>query len=293
MLLTVLIIAFLALLTVSGVTYVLFWRNAKDTEHWEILKQESGGMPWILIARGFLSSMLAQATAFTLYPLFLVKRAWLSPGHGKPPRDVRMDCMPPVLFVHGYTHSASAWLLFAAWFRKAGYTDLHATTYNSWTMDFEDIVAHLEREAAAILEDRPGQQLVLVGHSLGGLAIRALLNTSPLRDRIMVAATMGSPHKGTTLANLGMNGLGHSLAYKGKLIRTIESTDSPPPVPVLAVYSLVDNMVMPLDGLIIEAPGWSCTRTSPVCHVGMLYHRPTADIILNFIEKAMPGPTTL
>ena len=224
MLLILFSIAVLILLTVSSVTYLCFWLNARGTGHWDSLVRLGGGHPWAIVARGFCSSLLAQATATVLHPITLAKPLWLTPG-GK----ARPGSRPPVLFVHGYTHSASAWVLFANWFRKAGYTDLHATTYNSWTMDFEGIVAHVEREAAAILDARPGSRIILVGHSLGGLAIRQLLNTSPLRSRVLAVATLGSPHKGTTLSRLAMNRLGRSLAYKGPLIRRIEAADATPP----------------------------------------------------------------
>ncbi|WP_461209344.1 esterase/lipase family protein [Desulfocurvus sp. DL9XJH121] len=277
----IIILCALALVAVSGTTYALFWHQARGTEHMDLLARESGGRPWIPLLRGFASSLVSQAVATALFPLFLVKHLWLTPlGAARSGRQG-----PPVLFVHGYTHSASAWLLFARWFHRAGYTDLHATTYNSWRLDFPAIVAQLEREIGAVLAARPGEKIVLVGHSLGGLAIRQFLNTSPLRDRVLCAATMGTPHQGTTMAGLGMNHLGHSLAYKGQLIRSIEAADTPPPAPCLAVYSLVDNMVTPLDGLFIHAPGWKMAQTTPVCHVGMLYHRPTADIVLEFVDR--------
>lgn len=282
MLLTLFGIAILILLTVSCVTYLCFWLNARGTAHWDTLARMGGGHPWAIVARGFCSSLLAQAAATVLHPITLAKALWLTPG-GK----ARPGSRPPVLFVHGYTHSASAWVLFAGWFRKAGYTDLHAITYNSFSVDFEGIVAHVERAAAAILDARPGSRIILVGHSLGGLAIRQMLNTSPLRSRVLAAATLGSPHKGTALSRLAMNRLGRSLAYKGPLVRRIESADTPPPAPCLAVYSLVDNMVMPLDGLLIEAPGWRCEPTPPVCHVGLLYHRPTARLVLEFADAAV------
>lgn len=287
MLTTLIALSALALLTVSGVTYALFWRAASGTEHMRLLAEATGGRPWLAVLRGFSSSLLSQVTVVALGPLFLFKRAWLSPGPGGRVRAAAGNGGPPVLFVHGYTHTASAWLLFAAWFRKAGYTDLHATTYNSWRLSFPEIVAQLEREAAAVLDARPGQGIVLVGHSLGGLAIRSLLNTSPLRGRVLAAATLGTPHRGTTMARMGMNDLGHSLEYRGALIRSIEATDAPPPAPCLAVYSLVDNLVTPLDGLAIDVPGWEMAQTGLVCHVGMLYHRSTARIVLEFLDKVL------
>ncbi|BBD07826.1 esterase/lipase family protein [Desulfovibrio ferrophilus] len=270
----------LAVLSVSVVTYWQFWRQAAGTAHMELLSQASHGHPWLWIGRGFLSSLVSQAAALLLYPLFLVTNTWLRPqasnGDGK----------PPVLFVHGYSHTAAAWILYATWFRRAGYTDLHAITYNSWKLDFRGIVEQLEHEAKTILNERPGQKIVLVCHSLGGLAARSLLNTSELQDRILAVATLGTPHQGTTLAKMGMNKLAHKLEYRGQLIQEIEDQGVQTDVPCLAAYSLVDNMVMPLEGLRIRKNGWKELQIAPICHVGMLYHHPTAQAVLRFINRA-------
>jgi len=285
MLQTLLILCCLGMLAVSGVTYFVFWRQARGTEHMHLIREATGGRPWLWLGAGFLSSLASQVWTVALYPLFLIKRAWLRP----PPRRGRASSAgnkPPVLFVHGYTHTASAWILYASWFRKAGYTDLNATTYNSWTLDFAGIVRQLEREVRALLAERPGQKIVLVGHSLGGLAVRDLLNRTELGEHVLAAVTLGSPHQGTTLAPLGMNTLGHTLAYQGALIRDIESRDRDTGVPCLALYSPVDNMVVPLEGLMIRREGWERQQTRPVCHVGMLYHRPTAQAALDFIARA-------
>lgn len=282
MLTTLIILLALTGLAVSSVTYWVFWRRTAGTGHWEMIRRETGGRPWLWLGAGFLSSLGSQAWAVILYPLFLVKRAWLRPRRGRN----AAPSGPPVLFVHGYTHTASAWILFARWFRRAGYTDLDATTYNSWTLDFEGIVRQVEDEVRGILARRPGQKLVLVGHSLGGLAVRALLNSSDLAPHILAVVTLGSPHQGTVLAPLGMNKLGHTLAFQGPLVREIEAKDRDTGVPSLAVFSPVDNMIVPLEGLRIHAPGWEELRIGPVCHVGMLYHRPTAQAALEFIDRA-------
>lgn len=289
MLMTLLILFCLAILSVSIVTYWQFWRQTSGTAHMELLAEATLGHPWRWLLAGFLSSLASQTGVVLLYPLFLVKRAWLRPGIRPLRRTAAPDDKPPVLFVHGYTHTASAWILYALWFRRAGYMDLHAMTYNSWKLDFQGIVRQLERETQAILRQRPGQKIILVCHSLGGLAARALLNTSELRRHVLALVTLGTPHQGTTLARIGMNDLAHRLEFQGQLIADIEATDIPTGVPSLAIYSPVDNMVMPLEGLRISKEGWRELRTAPVCHVGMLYHRPTAQAALAFIAQAAQG----
>lgn len=284
MLLTLILSAvMIGTLTVCTVTYWRFWACAAGTDHMELIRQRSGGHVWRWAALAFLSSVLSQLASVALYPAFIVKKYWL-------PREAAgADAGPPVLFVHGYTHTASAWVFFSAWFRKAGYRDLHAMTYNSLRRSFPEIVRQLEGEVADIVSRRPGRGLVLVGHSLGGLAIREFLNTSPLAENVLAVVTLGAPHQGSTLSGLGMNRLAKTLRYRGDLINDIESHDVPPGVPALSVYSPMDNMVLPLEGLRIRKPGWTEREGEPVCHIGMLYHKPTAHAVLDFLGDSLPA----
>ncbi len=268
-------------LTVCAVTYWLFWAAAAGTEHMDLLRRRFSGRVWLRGVWAFVSSLASQLVSVVLYPAFLFQKYWLAP-----PRDLA-SARPPVLFVHGYTHTASAWLPFSVWFRRAGFADLHAITYNSLTLRFCDVVDQLEAEVARLLRERPGRPVLLVGHSLGGLAIREFMNTSPLAARVGAAVTLGTPHQGSTLAGLAPSPLARSLQFRGPLIRGIESRDARPAAPCLSIYSPLDNMVLPPQGLRIASPGWTEVEGAPVCHVGMLYHRPTAKTVLEFLEKSL------
>lgn len=272
----------LGVLVFCSATWWRFWR-AVDPAHRQRLHQVSLGRVPSLGAAAFTSSLLVQAAAVALYPAFLARRLWLR----SPQADPGPQAGPPVLFVHGYMHTASAWLPFSAWFRAAGYRDLHALTYHSLRDDFPAIVARVEAEVRRLDAARPGRGVVLVGHSLGGLAIRQFLNTSPLAGRVLAAATLGAPHQGSALAGLAMSPLGRSLGFRGPLVRTVEAADRPPRVPCLSLSSPMDNIVLPREGLRILAPGWREAETAPVCHLGMVFHRPTAAMVLDFLDESL------
>lgn len=277
----------LGVLTVCTVTYWRFWSTAVGTPHMDLLRERSGGRVWRWAVAAFASSLVSQVASVALYPAFLLKKYWLEPLE----RDPGPGAGPPVLFVHGYTHTASAWVFFSAWFRAAGYRDLHAMTYNSLVDSFAGIVDQVQDEVRRLDAARPGRGVVLVGHSLGGLAIRQFLNTSPLAGRVLAAVTLGAPHQGSTLAGLGLSALGRTLAFRGPLVRAVEAADRPPAVPCLSIYSPMDNMVLPPEGLRIAVPGWREREGAPVCHVGMLYHKPTARIVLDFLKENLRDRT--
>jgi triacylglycerol esterase/lipase EstA (alpha/beta hydrolase family) len=271
-----------AALFVCVLTASRFWAAAASSLHLEHIRRRSGNRIWLWVLSEAVTCLAALLVSAFLYPAFLFTRHWLpEPRPGAPG--------PPVLFVHGLFHTASAWLSFARWFRRAERQSLYVWTYASFSTDFDCLLERLEARVREVQERHPGHKVVLVGHSLGGLLIRALLNRPEARDLAACAVTLGAPHQGSVLAGLGFSALARSLAYRGPLIKRIEAAQAPPPVPALSIYSPVDNMVIPPEGTRIRVPGWLELETQPVSHVWLLYHRPTAEAALSFIAAALRG----
>lgn len=269
-----------AALLVCLFTAALFWTLAAGSLHWEHLRRCSGGRVWRWVLSEAVTCLGALTASFLLYPAFLGKRFWLpEPGPGA--------SGPPVLFAHGVFHTASAWVLYARWFRRAGFNNLHAWTYPSFGTDFDALLDRLEAKVQDLRERNSGSKVVLVGHSLGGLLIRAYLSRPGAREAVAAAVAIGAPHQGSVLAILGCTGLARELKYRGPLIHRLEAGQVPPPVPALSIYSPVDNMVVPPEGARIRCPGWEEHETGPVSHVWLLYHRPAAAAALSFIAAAM------
>jgi triacylglycerol esterase/lipase EstA (alpha/beta hydrolase family) len=195
--------------------------------------------------------------------------------------------LPPVILVHGLFHNASAWGLFAHRLAKSGLTDLHLVTYNSFKVSYWDIVELVDKKIAEIVAERGTEtRVALVGHSLGGLAVRGCLSRGAHAANTLCAVAMGAPHKGSKLAGLGVGKLAASLMHQGGLIEEIEEADKPPSCPALSIYTPMDNMILPSSSARFAAPGWQERNTPPMGHVAMLYSRRTAAMVADFIHDA-------
>lgn len=259
-----------------------FWIAAAGSLHMEHIRRRSGGRVWLWVLSEAVTCLAAMLSSFFLYPAFLFARRWL-------PEPRVGDPGPPVLFVHGVFHTASAWLCFVRWFRRAGHASLYVWTYASFRTDFPVLLDELETRVRAVQARHPGHKVVLVGHSLGGLLIRALLSRPGAGDLAAAAVTLGTPHQGSVLAGLGFSTLARGLKFRGSLIKRIEAAEAPPPVPALSIYTPVDNMVIPPEGARIRSAGWMELETEPVSHVWLLYHKPAAEAALAFIDSALRG----
>lgn len=278
---------FAGMLAVSFITYLLYW-------------YEEGSRPYgphpgvctraMCILRGLLMSILSLAAVFGSYPMYLINLRRI-------PRRIRgADKQnPPILFVHGLYHNATAWLMYHYWFRKAGLTHTYAFSYLSFGQGYDALVQRLEKQVRKLESAAPGVKPVLVGHSLGGLVIRGWIAQGDNQSRIAGVVTLGTPHQGSKLAGLGLGRLCRSLIFRGPLIRRLEEQDITPAIPCFSLSSALDNMVLPQEGLHIRNPAWREERTPLVSHIAMLYHPATASqtiaavrSILSASERNMP-----
>ena len=243
-----------------------------------LVRERYGRAAWPIL-RSTLTNTLSLLVAYPLIPVGLL------PGFSRPMNGPDTG-LPRVVFVHGLIHNASAWIAHRRWFFRAGFTRQSFYTYNSLTRVFSEIEAGL---AGFILDEaakEPGRKVILVGHSLGGLAIRAVLARPEVARVTACAVTMGAPLQGSALALLGLNRLSRSLAFRIKAIESVGKTEISLPLPRLCIYSPVDSIVIPVQGLLPAEPGWHVQATpTPLGHVDLLYSKNTNELALDFIRR--------
>jgi pimeloyl-ACP methyl ester carboxylesterase len=123
-------------------------------------------------------------------------------------RDEVRDGAPLVVFLHGLCLNERCWQgpahdAFAAWARERLGAEVAYLRYNTGLRISESgaaLAALLEREA-------PAGELILVGHSMGGLVALGALHQARERGlawprRVSRVACLGSPHEGASLERL-------------------------------------------------------------------------------------------
>lgn len=205
---------------------------------------------------------------------------------------------PPVILVHGLYHNPAAWFVLRRRLLRAGFSDVRCYGYASFGREFTDIAAGLAKMMLETAQSAPGGRVALVGHSLGGLVIRAACADARVASggkcRVAGVVTLGTPHRGSSLAGmLGIGRLARGLASGGHVISQVRGLP-PCPGPALSLYTPTDGMVLPLSGAFLDererASGWT-ERTLPVMsHVGLLYSRAAARETLAFLKQACAGP---
>ncbi len=250
--------------------YVVFWASNARTGHMAEISRGLHGHVLSHVLLGTISAVMAEMAVLLQVPLAFIFKGNARPG-------------VPVIFVHGLYHNPTAWFWFRILLARAGYGNFHSYGYNSFSKPLEPAVQGLAELMDSVLHDNPGEKVVLVGHSLGGLVCRKTASRPEFSGRVRALVALGSPHGGSLLAGLGLGPMARGL-YPGKaVIRAMDEchdTDAPK----LAVYSLVDDYVLPMSGLRVKRDGWEEQVCSPVSHVGMLFSQDVAWRVAGFLD---------
>jgi len=280
---TLIAVILILICTVTSLTYAFFWVEIAGSPYRMRLQEISRGRVGRLLLGAMLSSVLSMLMVVVCFPLQFWKGLW------HPYQRFRGESAP-VFLVHGLYHNASAWILYRWWLKRAGFTNIYCWSYNSFGPSFDQIRKDYQVWVDTIMDEHhPGQKAIMMGHSLGGLIIRAYLGGSGAAHQVAAAVTLGTPHRGSKLAALGFSRLARSLIYQGVLVQELEHDVLPEDVERLAILTPTDNMVLPPEALRSTQDGWQYLETSPISHVALLYHWPTARKVIEYLKTITEG----
>lgn len=256
-------------------TYSFYWYENAGAPRRSLIEASGKGLCVLTlcgIVTGFVSLLIVMIT----YPLGFLPRIV------KPKQVVASQ--PVIILTHGLYHNAAAWLLMRQRLRKAGFSNIFLMNYISFFTSFESVFARFEKFVARSRAAAPGQPLILIGHSLGGLISRVYGERSSGNDIPASVITLGAPHRGSKMSAFAVGTLGRSLMYDGPLFRDIERESRQLPCPGACLFSPADSLVLPSDGLRAPYPGWTEYRTPPVSHVAMLFSKEIAARVIELIN---------
>lgn len=191
---------------------------------------------------GVLRMVAGEYLAFFL--LFTVvqpfERLWLGPDRLTKFTGARL----PLLLIHGYQCNRGFWFWLRPRLEAAGWTVATHNLEPVWT-DIDDYAQGIEQRIDEVLAATGAPQVILIGHSMGGLVLRAYLRRHG-RDKVAGIVTLGSPHQGTRLAQLGIGRNARQMRVGSSWLAALARPDAVPlPRAAVSIFSCHDNYVFP------------------------------------------------
>jgi pimeloyl-ACP methyl ester carboxylesterase len=192
-----------------------------------------------------------------------------------------------VILVHGFLCNRAFW---NTWLPRFQAEDVPVLAVNlepafGSISDYVQTIEQAVRRAEASTRCAP----VLVGHSMGGLAIRAWLATQPDHHRMLRAITIGTPHRGTWLGRFGWSHNSRQMAEGAAWHRNLALTETPERLAQFTCfYSHCDNVVFPASNATLAgAHNW---HVPGVAHIQLADQDIVFNEVIRWARQDKPRP---
>lgn len=114
--------------------------------------------------------------------------------------------LPIILLLHGYLRNESAWRSFEKELDLHQIGDVYKITKRKLFSSIDDYAVQIRDTLEDIQSLSPRRKVILIGHSMGGLAAMHYINKyeSPENNEILAVITLASPLHGTRFAKRGL-----------------------------------------------------------------------------------------
>lgn len=159
----------------------------------------------------------------------------------------------PVLFVHGILSNGGVWHRALAALERRGVVNLFTLNLEPPFAGIDRFAEQLARRVEEVCRAAATDRVIIVGHSLGGLAARTWITRHGGAARAAKLVTLGSPHRGSMLARgLGARWALEVLCGSAWLEALARAEARAVRVPTTSIFSWHDEFIAPQDSSRLE-----------------------------------------
>ena len=191
----------------------------------------------------------------------------------------------PILLVHGYLHNQTAWIWLRRELEKKGLGPIYSLNLSPPFASIPHLSEKLAKKVNSILEETECSNVILIGHSMGGLVSSFFTEYLADKDQVSRVITIASPFHGTRLAALGR---GHNVAEmvpNSAFLEELRQRICASKTPYYLVASKLDNIVVPWSSAVIEESGIQRLVLNNLGHLSLLISPVVADQIVEWINE--------
>ena len=185
----------------------------------------------------------------------------------------------PVVLVHGLVDNRSVFTVMRRALRRRGFAQVCTWNYSPLQRDVEGAAEALGRHIERVCRETGHERVHVVGHSLGGLIARYLVQRLGGDDRVESLVTLGTPHAGTRWAHVLPTPLVRQLRPGSPLMEELAEPAASCRTRITAVYSDLDQMVVPSTAGRCDHPDLGARNVlfRGVGHMSLPIHRGVCD----------------
>ncbi len=191
----------------------------------------------------------------------------------------------PILLVHGYLHCGSVWAYYKWKFAKAGLGPIYTINLMPPLSSIQDYAQQIRAKAEEIERETGNSKLVLVGHSMGGLACGYYAASVAPPEKELSLISLGSPWDGTFLAQFAPGPNAKEMRRHSPFLKHLQQQLSHKQLPHYHIAATTDQIVLPWRSSLKGSEPHKSLILDGVGHLSILYSRKAADQVCKWIKE--------
>jgi len=200
--------------------------------------------------------------------VFLLQQPWAY----APPAIEQASASPariPVVLVHGYLCNHRVWNVMSRRLRDAGHPVL-AVDLEPLFISIDLYAPLIEQAVLALCRQTGAEKVALIGHSMGGLAIRAWMRSHGA-SRVARVITLGTPHAGTQIDPRPRSTNGRQMLLRSAWLQELSTSETASTRELFRIaLTPHDNIVYPQREQVLK--GVPVTEFEGLGHVELCLH---------------------
>lgn len=218
---------------------------------------------------------------------FVFTQPWRWKNPGVQSATVNNPHAIPVVLVHGYLCNHRIWDGWIAALQAQGHAVI-AVDLEPIFGSIDDYADVVESAVQSLLQHTGAKKVALIGHSMGGLAIRARMRQHGT-EHIAKVITLGTPHAGTHLGRLASTTNGKQMAYQSAWLQALAQHETD------TTRALMRIAITPQDNIVFGQreqvlPGVAPKVFEGVGHLQMCTDREIRDWVLGELKDCSEHP---
>jgi len=157
----------------------------------------------------------------------------------------------PVLLLHGVMCNAGVWSPMRRYLADRGIAPIYALSYGPPLASIDRFADQVAEKMGAIRHATGAAQVIVIGHSMGGLVARAYMRRYGTAD-VRRVITIGTPHQGSMLAKLFPGRSLSQMRPRNAWLDELRSATVDREPPIVSLWSWHDSMVAPQTSSVLE-----------------------------------------
>jgi triacylglycerol lipase len=191
----------------------------------------------------------------------------------------------PILFVHGWSESASLWNTMISRFEKDGYPKsyLSAYSYNTSQSNKVDAEKEVKSHVETLLKNTGASKVDIIAHSMGSLNTRWYIKFDGGESKVDDWVSLGGPNHGTETANTCISTACEEMRVGSKFLSELNAGDETPGVVNYGTWwSPCDEIINPDESVILS--GATNHKTACISHTALTTDETVYKEVREFIK---------